>query len=153
MKPNSHMYLPAQGCVNVFTQFKITDKSKTSNKTDGYIVINKTSYKTDGYIVINNYNIFKYKMPTIDVVLVEGYLQLQDQIEAISSEKYENLEEGKIYEIEIKKCSSLLPNEMSFNILRKRNDRVYASTKEQFQVFLENIKYFRKNFQASVASS
>ena len=135
IKPTSLMYLPKQGWVSVFTQYRITEKTLNPK------------YKFDGTIIINDYNIFKFKVPTIEALLLNGYLFLQDRIEALSTQTFldPKLEQEKIYEIALERGSSLDPNNISFEILRKRKDRVFPSNTLQYEDFLNNIKFMRRN--------
>lgn len=133
IKRDLFVCLPIQGCVKVFTQYKL--KENTPNSL----------YKYDGYIMINDYNIFKFKIPTIDALLLNGYLHLEDRKDALSNQTFTHLEENKIYEIGPEIGTSLDPTFLKFKIYRKRKDRTYSSTSAQYDSFIEDIRFLRKN--------
>ena len=137
IKKNLSVCLPIQGWVKVFTQYKL--KENTPN----------CLYKYDGYIVINDYSIFKFKTPTIDALLLNGYLHLEDLKDALSHQTFAHLEENKIYEIGPEIGTSLDPNYMKFKIFRKRKDRIYSSSSAQYDSFIEDIKFLRKNMNSN----
>ena len=72
---------------------------------------------------------------------------MEDQNEALSSQTFFDFEYQKIYEIAALPEASLDPNTITFKILRKRKDRVYASTRLQFVEFLQNLEFMRKNLK------
>lgn len=78
----------------------------------------------DGFIIIQNDLIIKWKIPTIDVKCITPYtFKVGSQIIPLSFVG----EPGSIYEITYK-------NE----VLRKRNDRIAASSDQEYAVFLES---------------
>lgn len=132
IKKNLFICLPIQGMVKVFTQYKL--KENTPNSL----------YQYDGYIVINDFNIFKFKSPTIDALLLNGYLHLEDRKDALSNQTFPHLEENKIYEIGPEIGTSLDQTFIKYVIYRKRKDRTYSSTSAHYDSFIEDIKFFRR---------
>lgn len=92
----------------------------------------------DGYIVISCNKIYKYKIPTIDVEMKNGSLFLRNATNALSIDvfKVDVENENGIYEI----C----PHKKSYKILRKRFDRDFASTEEDFIEFEKEREYFQQ---------
>lgn len=99
-------------------------------------------YPYDGYIIIQNANILKYKIPTIDVIVDKGYLKVTNRILPICDDIFENLEEGRIYEVQ-------QTNDLKYKILKIRYDRTNPSTNEEFEEFLKELSFLRKGIRAS----
>ncbi|UHB41824.1 LEF-4 [Macrobrachium rosenbergii nudivirus] len=119
----------------LYTQFPIVPGTPTTHK-----------HPYDGYIITLNDFIIKYKVPTIDVVMKNGYLEISGMYEAICSTQYEGYENDRIYEVRQNANGEYL-------IIRKRNDRTTPCTKEQYLAYLEELSCFRNNIKASASET
>lgn len=100
----------------------------------------KTTEPYDGYILTIGNRIFKYKVPTLDVRCVDRCLHLDDTVNAICPQRYDDLEENAIYEIAPYRKN----DECWFKVLRKRVDREYTSTVNEYRQFETEHKFIRK---------
>lgn len=115
----------------------------------------KCDEATDGYLLINGNRLFKYKIPTVDVRYVDGFLHLDGTKKEICNKSFTecNLDgkpasyiNGAIYEI--------APNGVdNFTILRRRFDRIYTSSISQFEQFLQDTAYFRNVISKKIETS
>lgn len=90
--------------------------------------------KYDGFIFINQKNEFKYKVPTCDVRIIKTEIYLDSNTIPLNHEKYEGFQDNSIVEIRANANGK-------YEIIRKRLDRIYPSTKADFQSFVENSKF------------
>lgn len=103
------------------------------------------NHQHDGYIIIESDKLFKCKIPTIDIVFVNGYMEVSDRVGSICNEyypKYDN-DSKKIYEV----CQKATGT--GYNVLRERFDRSVPSTNEQFEAFEKELKFLRTAISAS----
>ncbi|UOT91841.1 LEF-4 [Aratus pisonii nudivirus] len=98
-------------------------------------------FKTDGYIIIQNSNIFKYKIPTIDVRVLAGHLYVDGKVDPITDENFPSLTNGKIYEVQVRKNK--------FEILKERFERIVPSNFEQYQKHIKEVSFMRTAARAS----
>lgn len=90
--------------------------------------------KCDGFIITSQNREYKFKMPTCDVRLKAGKLYLDNSSVPISYDTFSHYVDDIIYEI--------VKRPQGFIILRKRSDRIYTSSLEEYQTFLKNSKFF-----------
>lgn len=96
---------------------------------------------TDGYIIVANNGEFKFKLPSIDVRYLSGFLHLDDEANSIIvPTQFPNLVHNAIYEITI--CNKHIV------ILKIRNDRSCAATMEEYKEFCHLHSLF-ENISAS----
>lgn len=93
--------------------------------------------KYDGFIITWLNNEYKFKTPTCDVRMKNTKLFLDSSKVPISYDTFSNFEDDVIYEI-VKKPEA-------FVILRRRPDRLYTSSRNEFNTFLKN-SAFMNNF-------
>lgn len=103
---------------------------------------NLSPFKTDGYIIIQNANIFKFKIPTLDVIVENGYLKVTGRVEPITDEQFTNLKENYIYEVQQNKDGT-------YFIVRLRFDRNIPCDNQQFEAYLTELEFMRKCIRAS----
>lgn len=132
-RPFNLVQLGDLGTYKLLTQYPLRCQYTELNR---YIEMQNREY-TDGMLIIKGNRIYKHKIPTIDVRALKGYLYLDDSVGSICKGVYENLIEGAIYEV--------APFNKKFAILRRRLDRVYTSTKEEFEQFKEDVDFKRKH--------
>lgn len=99
-------------------------------------------FKTDGYIIVQNANIFKFKIPTIDVIAENGYLKVSGRAEPITDEHYKDLVDGAIYEVQQNK-------DRGYVIIRMRFDRNIPCDEVQYNSYLKELMYMRSCIRAS----
>lgn len=109
---------------------------KAPMRLDGKLLVAQTyfhapmpKYETnddhDGFIVVQNDTVIKWKPPTVDVKCVTGDLYaVGDTLIRLDTVG----EPDAIYEIS-----------PSFKIIRRRNDRITSSSKQEYQVFMQSI--------------
>lgn len=114
------------GMCNAIVQYPIGSSTKESE------------LPFDGYLIIKEDKIFKFKIPTIDVRIKNGYIQIDDKPESISPQIYPNYDNNKIYEIAAEKNKN---NSITFKVLRERLDRHYTSTAKEVSDFFQEINF------------
>lgn len=93
----------------------------------------------DGFIIIHENKLYKMKTPTIDVELNEdGYLTVDNHVLCHKSDVVSGLSAPGIYEI-----TKIFHPPHEIVILRYRYDRIYSSTFEEYQEFLEEWEYIK----------
>ena len=92
-----------------------------------------SQYPTDGYILISNNRLFKYKAPTIDVRILHRHLYI-DSIDQSLDENTYTLDDG-VYEVR--------QESGKYVVLRRRFDRSYTSSVEQFKEFQAELTYLK----------
>lgn len=102
----------------------------------------KVEVPIDGYIVIQNANIFKFKVPSFDVVVDRGYLKVKNKVEPISNKKFPDLIDGAIYEVQEKPDHSI-------SILKIRFDRREPVDYEVFLEYKKELSFMRSVIKAS----
>jgi len=95
----------------------------------------------DGYIIVTNTNLWKYKIPTCDVRIVNKFITI-DQCPLQKGDATYDYEDG-IYEISAKEFG------LDMDILRRRHDRVHSSSPKKYELFLAATAHW-KEFQSKV---
>nr|WOZ57663.1 LEF-4 [Menippe mercenaria nudivirus] len=104
-------------------------------------------FQTDGYIIIQHAHIFKFKRPTLDVIVENGYLKVTGLAEPISDEQFNHLEDGGIYEV----CQT--KDGTAYKVLRRRFDRRAPCDSNQLTKYLVELNFMRKCVRASTNES
>ncbi|UVT30877.1 LEF-4 [Penaeus vannamei nudivirus] len=106
----------------------------------------ETRFPYDGYIVIESDKLFKFKRPTLDVIFVNGCMEISNRVGPISNQhfvEYADKNTGNVYEV------IQNPDQATYSVLRCRDDRTVPSTNEQYEAFLKELAFFRNAVNAA----
>ncbi len=105
----------------------------------------KTPHATDGFIIAESDKLFKYKVPTIDIVFINGFMHISGFQQAICTKYYKDYDfdknhkdKDKIYEVQ-----QNIDGE-TYIVLRQRADRHVPSTFEQLTHFRYELLLLRR---------
>ncbi|QBB28686.1 LEF-4 [Homarus gammarus nudivirus] len=102
----------------------------------------KCEFPYDGYIVVDNGNLIKYKIPTIDVKVDNGYLKLMDRALPIADKLYDHLKNNAIYEVQQNTNGEYV-------ILKLRLDRIVPSSAAEYEEYIKELNFMRTAIRAS----
>ncbi|UBZ25575.1 LEF-4 [Crangon crangon nudivirus] len=125
--------------------YKVILQLPLHKKDTACLTTPKDKLPTDGLILTKEDKIYKYKIPTIDVMAISGYIHLDCSVSSISDKKYNGLRDKCIYEV----APNMHANEISYIILKLRKDRQHTATAKEYNDFLNEWSWWVKYLQTN----